>query len=193
MSLRHSAAYLLVAGLSLVHGVAHADIFRCVDQDGKTLFSDSPCPQGMRTTDVTSDPPVCAKEECAQREGLRREDAERQRELEDRFAASRRIESLEREIENLRSAQSTPAQSAPIEEVVEQPIYPTYIIPLVRGGCNGRACLERGYRPPHNHDGDCDHRNHDVGHSGHHPGRGSHNASGHQMPMAPLHIDQRCR
>ena len=183
MSSRHGVVCLLIAGFSLVHGVAHAEIFRCVDQEGKMLFSDSPCPKGMRATAVTRDPPAGASPECARREGPRSEDAERQRESDDRLAALRRIEELEREIEDLRSAQAVPAQPVPTEEVIQQPT-PTYIIPLVRGGCNGRDCLKPGHRPTRDHRGDGDHRDHDVDHSDHHSGRGSHGVPDHQMLMA---------
>ncbi len=51
-------------------GMARADIFRCLAPDGKTLYSDAPCPRGVvRSSNITTAIGACANLECtAQRE-----------------------------------------------------------------------------------------------------------------------------
>ena len=52
---RFLAGFLLVAGAILAHGIAYADIFRCVGADGEVLLTNSPCPSGTETVAATSD------------------------------------------------------------------------------------------------------------------------------------------
>lgn len=136
----------------LAHCVAQADIFHCVDA-GVHVYRDSPCPTGTRLAGITVSAPV--------------EPPVRQYE-------DPRIESLEREVAELRAAlQSMQVAAVPAaaEEPaypaapVQQPVYITVPVPepvyttlpapvVIVQGCQGRACGHRG-RP--NHDGP-DHR-----------------------------------
>ena len=61
---------LLVVLASIPAGVARADIFRCLAVDGKTLYSDAPCPRGaVRSSNITTAVGACSTSECtAQRE-----------------------------------------------------------------------------------------------------------------------------
>jgi hypothetical protein len=148
----------LVAGLGFVslllaHGVAHADIFHCVDAGGVHVYRDSPCAAGTRTAGVFVSAPV--EQRGAQDEGLRR------------------IEELEREVAELRAALQSmqvaappvPAQEPEYPSVpvlvpvspaapVQETVYPAIPVVIVPGGCYGRAC---GHHRHPSHDRD-DHR-----------------------------------
>jgi len=46
-------------------GAAWADIFRCLAPDGKTLYSDAPCPRGaLRSSNITTAVGACGTPEC---------------------------------------------------------------------------------------------------------------------------------
>ncbi len=61
---------LIVVLASIPASAARADIFRCLAPDGKTLYSDAPCPRGaVRTLNITTAVGACSTSECtAQRE-----------------------------------------------------------------------------------------------------------------------------
>jgi len=152
---------LMVAGLGFVslllaHGVAHADIFHCVDAGGVHVYRDSPCATGTRTAGTFISAPV-------EQRGVQDEDL--------RYAY--RIQELEREVAELRAALQSmqvaalpiPAQepaypSVPVQvpvspAPVQEPVYPAIPVVIVPGGCYGRAC---GHHPHPNHHHDSDHR-----------------------------------
>lgn len=60
----------LVVLASIPAAAARADIFRCLAPDGKTLYSDAPCPGGaVRSSNITAAVGACSTSECtAQRE-----------------------------------------------------------------------------------------------------------------------------
>jgi hypothetical protein len=68
MASRHRipARCALVAALALPCA-AVADIYRCVGADGRTSYSDSPCPRASTSTNVTEQVQACATPECEAR------------------------------------------------------------------------------------------------------------------------------
>ena len=42
--------FALFVSLGLSLGVAHAQVWRCTDAAGKTVYADAPCPSGERAT-----------------------------------------------------------------------------------------------------------------------------------------------
>jgi hypothetical protein len=126
----------------LVPATAHADIFRCVDARGKTLFTDATCPKGTRTAGVTVSAPIDAsREEQAE---LERQAAAAQ------LAQRRRVDDLEREVAGLRGAlQSAQAevQAAAVPQALPEPVdSPSTVI--VVGACKGRDCANH-HHPGH--------------------------------------------
>jgi hypothetical protein len=63
---------LLVALAWIPAGAARADVFRCLAPDGRTLYSDAPCPRGaVRSSNITTEVGACSTSECtAQHEQL---------------------------------------------------------------------------------------------------------------------------
>jgi len=135
--MRPSTGAVVMAGLGLffLMGAARADIFHCVDRDGRSVFRDTPCPKGMRTSGVTTYVP--SEQPAPEPQGPAPEE----------LAALLRIQQLELEVAQLRAslqaAQAAPP--APVEEVVQEPVY----VP-------GAAIIVVPNRPPH-HRGDGPH------------------------------------
>ena len=162
--MRSFASGLAVAGLSLFFfaGAAHADIFHCVDRDGRSVFRDTPCPKGTRTYGVTYAP---AEQPAPAPQGRSPEE----------LAALSRIQELEIEVAQLRAwlqaAQAAAPQplAAPAQEVVQEPVYAPAFPVIVVGGCTGRDCKPN--RHPH-HDGGDHHGDHHGDHDGNHNGDG---------------------
>lgn len=62
-------ALLLLLLLAGTAGSAEAQVFRCLTADGRTLYSDSPCPSGSAATDISTSIGECTDEQCrAERE-----------------------------------------------------------------------------------------------------------------------------
>jgi hypothetical protein len=56
---------LTFAALAALSTTAHADVFRCVGADGKTLYSDSPCPQSaVQKSNITDAVGACNTAQC---------------------------------------------------------------------------------------------------------------------------------
>ena len=108
------ATFLLASAGLLANFSADAGVLRCTDSNGKTLYTDSVCPGGMRTSYLASLPQICATEDCerrrerelaeanvrvtADKEQLAAYTAERRkRELEDRWMDEARYQSELRE------------------------------------------------------------------------------------------------
>lgn len=49
------AAFAVLA-LALASGAAHAQVYKCVDANGKTVYSQSPCPSSAKSTTIDSRP-----------------------------------------------------------------------------------------------------------------------------------------
>ncbi|HVY05291.1 MAG TPA: DUF4124 domain-containing protein [Burkholderiales bacterium] len=154
MRLTLSAALLLA--LTAFGSIAHADILRCKDTNGKTLFTDSKCPDGMQVVAATPTPQACTTQECDKRrerdlmEAKARARADRE-ELAAMVAARNRREIEDRRIDEARyEAELNAAAMAPpgIDEAA-YPIYPVYPIVGYPARC-GTHCLNG---PRHHHPG----------------------------------------
>lgn len=160
--MRSFASGLAVAGLSLFFfaGAAHADIFHCIDRDGRSVFRDTPCPKGTHTYGVTYAP---AEQPAPAPQGPSPEE----------LAALSRIQELEIEVAQLRAwlqaAQAAAPQpvAAPAQEVVQEPVYAPAFPVIVVGGCSGRDC-----KPNRHPDGGDHHGDHHGDHDGNHNGDG---------------------
>jgi|SRR6185503_14541173 len=124
------ATFLLASAGLLANFSANAGVMRCTDTNGTTLYTDSTCPAGMRTSYLASFPQVCSTEECQRRRERELEEANvrvraekeqlaayaaerRKRELEDRWMDEARYQ------RDLREAAGPPVSS-------EEPIYADY-------------------------------------------------------------------
>jgi Domain of unknown function (DUF4124) len=167
MRVRIIALFLLAAASLLSQATANADILRCNDANGNTLYTDSACPAGMRVVGSTSLPQSCTTEDCersrerdlkeayqrirTEKEQLAAYAAERhKREIEDRWLDEVRYEA------ELRSGEAGQASS----DQVLYPVYPLVGIPL---RC-GRHCLPfpQHRRFPVSGIGDVDHGHHHM-------------------------------
>lgn len=148
----------MLASLALP-AAATADIYRCVGADGRTTYSDSPCPRSAAATNVTGQVQACTTPECeAQREKARA--AAQARLIEDKAAAQQMQEQrikaeaadLERRIRVEALRRQTAVDLAQQEAVsgVYAPAYPYPAYPLYPGygqvgrwdgpGCKDLVC-----------------------------------------------------
>jgi hypothetical protein len=149
MRTRLISFFLLAAAGLLSHSTANADILRCSDAKGSTLYTDSACPAGMRAVRATPLPQSCSTEDCerlrerdieqarerlrAEKEQLAAYTAERhKRELEDRWLDEARYEA------QLRSA-------AAVQASYDEAVYPVYPLVGIPARC-GRHCLTNPHR-----------------------------------------------
>jgi len=180
---RSLVGLLLAAAGVVVHPSARADIFRCVG-GGTTMYTDVPCPPGMRTADTITSAQAGGVERdedalergAAEREQLAIREAERRRVEQDLAArelalrraeqelAIREEESYRRAEEDARLAAS--AWSGGVAPVVEPypPVvsYPVVVVVVPWRPCVGARCFP-------------DHRPHKPGDPQHHhphPGAG---------------------
>lgn len=141
---------LLVSAGALSHAAANAEVLRCGDASGKTLYTDSACPAGMHAVGVPALPQSCSSEECqrrrerefeaahervrAEKEQLAAYATERHRqEIEDRWIDLARYEA------QLRSMQTIPASS-------DEVFYPAYPIAAFPSRCGKRCLAPRHHR-----------------------------------------------
>ncbi len=167
MRVRLIALFLLAAASLLSQAPANADIIRCNDANGNTLYTDSACPAGMRVVGSTSLPQSCTTEDCerrrerdlkeaherirAEKEQLAAYTAERhKREIEDRWLDEARYEA------ELRSGEARQASA-------DEGLYPAYPLVGIPWRC-GTHCFPF---PHHRHHslsriGDVDHGHHHM-------------------------------
>ena len=138
---------------------ASADVYRCVGTDGKTLYSDSPCPLGAtQKSNITTEVGACNTAECGAKRQQEAYDAHEQlraqkEELAELTDRRRRYElAAERErvtLEELRWRASVDARLAAAEEAATYPLYyPVYpYAPGIRP-C-GQRCNHLSPRPHH--------------------------------------------
>jgi hypothetical protein len=136
------ATFLLAGACLLASFSAIAGVTRCTDTNGTTLYTDSTCPAGMRTSYIASFPPACSSEDCerrrerdleeanvrvrAEKEQLAAYTAERRkRELEDRWMDDARYQ------RDLREAAGPPSS--------EEPVYADYSIAGIPLRCGMRC------------------------------------------------------
>jgi hypothetical protein len=146
-------ALLLVIFTAIPCGPARADIFRCVAPDGKTLYSDAPCPRGaVRSSNITSAVDACSTAECiAQREQAAeyaREQLRSEQELLASRIEKRQSDELEAAREQARLDELAWRRSppAPADEStyaggypIYYPYYPTYPVYTTIRACGWRC------------------------------------------------------
>jgi hypothetical protein len=153
-------AILLILA-AVAWGTAQADVYRCTVPDGKTLYSDAPCPRSaLHSSNITAAVGACSTAECmAQREQAAADARERlraEREQLAEFADQRRRDEIDSakeraRIDELLWRQSLEARlAAAANEAAYAPAYPAYypiypVYPLVRS-CGWR-CLAPHARP----------------------------------------------
>ncbi|MEO8004290.1 MAG: DUF4124 domain-containing protein [Betaproteobacteria bacterium] len=163
MRMQNFVTVLLALSGLLVAGTAQADIFRCSDADGKTLYTNFPCPGGTRTINTLPSPQACTSAECDQRRERELVEArERARAEKDELAAlakaHRQREMDEQRLDEARyEAASGDAES--VQGVAEGVGYPVYAIGGYPARCGthcfntaGHRRLPIGAHGPGNHD-----------------------------------------
>jgi len=142
---------LVAASALLASSGADAEVFRCVDRAGKSVYTDRPCPSGSRAEDVVTAAKVCGSVDCLERrerkqERARQERARLEREQIDALVAEqerrRRAEEEARRLEA--ELRARVAAAAPVQPVVE-PDYLVYVSGLL---CTGPRCFPRPDKPP---------------------------------------------
>lgn len=99
MRVRLIALSLLAAASLLLPATANADIIRCNDANGKTLYTDSACPPGTRAVGSPSIVQFCATEDCERRRERALSDARERLRIEKEELAAYAAERHQREIE----------------------------------------------------------------------------------------------
>lgn len=128
---------ILVVLAAVPWGTARADIYRCTVPDGKTLYSDAPCPRAaLHSSNITAAVGACSTTECiAQREqaaGDARERLRAEREQLAEFADKRRRDEIDSAKERARLDELLWRQSvetrlaAAADEAAYAPAYPGY-------------------------------------------------------------------
>jgi hypothetical protein len=149
--------------IALVACSAHAEVFRCLTAEGKTLYSDSPCPHGSTTTNISSHVGECADEQCQaereQRAAVAQERLQREKEALATMTAERRkaeADALAEQIklEELRRLTAIDEHLAAEAEAAAQPniyypVYPWYPVQPCIGPCGAHPPVRP--RPPGHH------------------------------------------
>jgi hypothetical protein len=158
-------ARIAIAAALSAASLAHADIYRCVDAQGNTSYSDSPCPRNAKSgTNVTEDVGACTTTQCEEQQ-RRQAKAARQRlraekeELNDLIAKHRQSdaeyerdraraaeEQYRRSIEERLGAMADEAAQGANSIYYDYPGYPAY--PIVTRPCF--VCKPHPGKPPVN-------------------------------------------
>ena len=125
---------LVAASALLASSGADAEVFRCVDRAGKSVYTDRPCPSGSRAEDVITAAKVCGSADCQQRRERKQERAQQER----RRRAEEEARRLEAEL------RARVAAAAPVQAEIE-PGYLVYVSGLL---CTGPRCFPRPDKPP---------------------------------------------
>ena len=100
MRVRLFALFLLPAAGLLSHATANADIVRCNDANGNTLYTDSACPAGTRVVGSPSFLQNCTTEDCERRRERDLKDAHERVRTEKEQLATYTAERHKREVED---------------------------------------------------------------------------------------------
>jgi hypothetical protein len=142
-------AFLLPAGV-------HADVYRCVGGDGKTLYSDSPCPQeSVRKLNITSDVGACTTAECEAKRSQQTADARERLNAEKQELQAMAQQRHQAELVRAQEARWQQAMEAKLAAMAddavngsEYPVYPIYPAPIVGRPCGWR-CQQPSHHPHH--------------------------------------------
>jgi hypothetical protein len=156
-------ALLIAASALLASSGAHADMFRCVDGAGRSLYTDRPCPGGSRAEEVITAAKVCGSADCLERRERKREEAQQERarvereQMEALRAEQERRLRAEAEAQWLEAAlRARQVAAAPVQPAIE-PDYLVYVSGLL---CTGPRCFPRPDKPHHR---DSTRRSHEKG------------------------------
>ena len=147
------SALVLFAATSLLATAADAGVLRCSDATGKTLYTDTKCPENMRVVGETPVPQACTTDECDRRrerevaESKERARAEKE-ELAGLTAERHKQEIEDRRIDEARYEASLRSAAVTTPVANEELVYPAYPIVGYPLRC-GRHCLSQR---PHRHD-----------------------------------------
>ena len=163
MRIRKIVTFLLVFSSLLIAGTVHADIFRCNDADGKTLYTNFPCPGGTRTINTLPAQQACTTAECDQRRERELTEARDRARAEKEELAALAREHRRRDIDEQRwdearyAAASGDAQTG--QGVADEAGYPVYAIGGYPARCRTHCLNTVGHRrvpigahAPGNHD-----------------------------------------
>ena len=145
------AALLVAASALLASSSAYADVFRCVDGAGRSVYIDRPCPSGSRAEDVITAAKVCGSADCLERGERKREEAQQERARVEREQMAALRAEQERRLRAQEEAQRREAErrareaAAPVQPVIE-PEYLVYVSGLL---CTGPRCFPRFHKPHH--------------------------------------------
>jgi len=163
---------LFFVAVAALPTAARADVFRCVGPDGKTLYSDSPCPHdAVRKSNITDAVGACSTPECESKRQQSVNDARERLRAEQSELAEMTQKRMERErasFEEQRWRQAVESQIAASANQAAQaadnpiyypayPLYPAYPIGPAGRPCRGARCFppdQRAHpgspgRPPH--------------------------------------------
>jgi Domain of unknown function (DUF4124) len=147
--IREFAMRVLLLVFALAAGCAQAEVFRCLTPEGKTLYSDSPCPRGSAAAEISRHVGECTDEQCqaererqalAAQERLQRDKealatmtAERRKAEADALAERIKLEELRRQaaIEERLAAEA----EAAAQPGAYYPVYPWYPVTPCIGPC----------------------------------------------------------
>ena len=150
MCMKNFLRFLLITSGLLAAGAVHADIFRCSDTEGKTLYTNFPCPGGTRTIDTLPSPRACTTVECDQRRDRELSEAQDRARAEKEELAALAKERRQHEIDERRldegryepasgAAQSTPG-------VADEVVYPVYAVGGYAARCRAHCLNTVGHR-----------------------------------------------
>jgi hypothetical protein len=149
----------MLTALATVPLAVHADVYRCIQPDGKTLYSDSPCPrEAVQKSNISAAIGLCSTAECESRRQQAVEDARQRLRAEKEelaeLTAKRHLAELETErarLDELRYRQAVETRlAAAADDAANAAAYPPYysVFPMSAGvrPCGSR-CLKPHHRP----------------------------------------------
>jgi hypothetical protein len=151
--------------LAACAGYAQAEVFRCLTPEGRTLYSDSPCPRGSATTNISTRIDECSDAQCqAERERralTAQERLQREKEALATMSTERRKAEADAlaeriKLEELRRLSAIDERLAAEAEAAAQPsayfpVYPWYPVAPCVGPCARPPVRPR---PPAHHQPD---------------------------------------
>lgn len=141
--LRNIAAVVFCMSGLLLSASAHADIFRCSNAEGKTLYTSFPCPAGTRTISAMPTSQACGTDECNQRRERELADARERARMEREELSALTSERHRREIEDQRLDEmryEAELRNQVASQAAEEAPYPVYAVGGYASRC-GRRCL----------------------------------------------------
>jgi hypothetical protein len=129
---------------------AHADIFRCVDGAGKSVYTDRPCPSGSRAADVITAAKVCGSADCLERREREQEQVRERARVERgqmeqtlRAEQERRMRAEQEAQRREAELRAREAAAAPVQPEIE----PGYLVHMSGLLCTGPRCYPRPDKP----------------------------------------------